>query len=325
MKFTATNFLTALLLGLHRSCAQDDCTPCDDKPTPAMENKGKKCEDFPNAILSKCQDADNWIDNGFCQKTCFENGRGYEGDDCCVDGPSNAAETEALENSNDDCSPNPCESGGTCQDDINAYTCTCPAGYAGTDCEINIDDCSPNPCESGGTCQDDINAYTCTCPAGYAGTDCEINIDDCSPNPCENGGACADGVNGYTCTCAAGYEGTNCETSAPVTRYMYICDKNFQSEETICAEGTETCDSCDKKGEQCWVASCGGGGQTAATGAGDGEIAGIDDGNASDSVDSDSNGTEQASVGGDAATQKVASISFLWRNRRQKKRRNLRR
>jgi len=297
MKFTATNFLTALLLGLHRSCAQDDCTPCDDKPTSAMEDKGKKCEDFPNAILSKCQDADNWIDNGFCRKTCFENGRGYEGDDCCVDGPSNAAETggvgysneetEALENSNDDCSPNPCESGGTCQDDINAYTCTCPAGYAGTDCEINIDDCSPNPCENGGTCQDDINAYTCTCPIGYSGT--------------------------------------NCETSVPVTRYMYICDKNFQSEETICAEGTETCDSCDKKGEQCWVASCGGGGQTAATGAGDGEIAGIDDGNASDSVDSDSNGTEQASVGGDAATQKVASISFLWRNRRQKKRRNLRR
>eukprot|EP00561_Arcocellulus_cornucervis_P012685 CAMPEP_0185803248 /NCGR_PEP_ID=MMETSP1322-20130828/2514_1 /TAXON_ID=265543 /ORGANISM="Minutocellus polymorphus, Strain RCC2270" /LENGTH=69 /DNA_ID=CAMNT_0028499109 /DNA_START=72 /DNA_END=278 /DNA_ORIENTATION=+ len=69
MKFTATNFLTALLLGLHRSCAQDDCTPCDDKPTSAMEDKGKKCEDFPNAILSKCQDADNWIDNGFCRKT----------------------------------------------------------------------------------------------------------------------------------------------------------------------------------------------------------------------------------------------------------------
>ena len=263
-----------------------------------MEDKGKKCEDFPNAILSKCQDADNWINNGFCQKTCFENGRGYEGDDCCADGPSNAAETGGVEYSND-------ESG---------------VGYSN-------DDCSPDPCENGGTCQDDINAYTCTCPIGYSGTDCEIKIDDCSPNPCENGGACDDGVNAYTCTCPIGYSGTNCETSVPVTRYMYICDKKFQSEETICAEGTETCDSCDKKGEQCWVASCGGGGQTAATGAGDGEIAGIDDGNASDSVDSDSNGTEQASVGVDAATQEVAyaSFSFLFRNRRQKKRRNLRR
>jgi hypothetical protein len=109
---------------------------------------------------------------------------------------------------------------------------------------------------------------------------------------------------------------------------MYICDKKFQSEETICAEGTETCESCDKKGEQCWVASCGGGGgQTAATtAAGDEEeIADVDDGNASDSVDSDSNGTEQASVGVDAATQNAASFSFLYRNRRQKKRRNLRR
>jgi hypothetical protein len=56
-----------------------------------------------------------------------------------------------------------------------------------------------------------VNSYTCTCPAGFTGVNCETNIDDCASNPCQNGGTCIDGVNSYTCTCPAGFTGVNCE------------------------------------------------------------------------------------------------------------------
>ena len=37
----------------------------------------------------------------------------------------------------------------------------------------DIDDCDPNPCMNGGVCTDGIDAYTCTCAAGYTGENCE--------------------------------------------------------------------------------------------------------------------------------------------------------
>ena len=38
---------------------------------------------------------------------------------------------------------------------------------------LDIDDCDPNHCENGGTCQDRINAYLCSCAPGYTGNNCE--------------------------------------------------------------------------------------------------------------------------------------------------------
>src|SRR6185436_1668564 len=35
---------------------------------------------------------------------------------------------------------------------------------------------SPDPCQNGGTCVDGVNAYTCNCPAGWTGTNCQQEI-----------------------------------------------------------------------------------------------------------------------------------------------------
>ncbi|PFX27383.1 Neurogenic locus Notch protein [Stylophora pistillata] len=76
----------------------------------------------------------------------------------------------------------------------------------------DIDECSSNPCLNRGVCNDQVNGYVCTCPAGYTGLHCETDIHECSSNPCLNGGTCTDQVNGYLCSCIAMYIGLRCET-----------------------------------------------------------------------------------------------------------------
>jgi hypothetical protein len=39
----------------------------------------------------------------------------------------------------------------------------------------DIDECTPNQCQNGATCVDGINAYTCTCAAGYEGNSCQTS------------------------------------------------------------------------------------------------------------------------------------------------------
>ena len=43
---------------------------------------------------------------------------------------------------------------------------------------LDIDDCKAGPCNNGGTCVDGIGSYSCLCPAGFAGNDCEISMSE---------------------------------------------------------------------------------------------------------------------------------------------------
>lgn len=72
--------------------------------------------------------------------------------------------------------------------------------------------CASNPCENGGTCTADGDAYTCTCPVGrFTGTNCESNVNECLTEPCQNGAQCEDSFGDYSCRCSAAYTGKNCE------------------------------------------------------------------------------------------------------------------
>ena len=43
--------------------------------------------------------------------------------------------------------------------------------------DTDINECASNPCYNGGTCNNNINYYSCSCKNGYTGTRCETGSD----------------------------------------------------------------------------------------------------------------------------------------------------
>uniref|UniRef100_A0A3Q2CHD0 Neurocan core protein n=1 Tax=Cyprinodon variegatus TaxID=28743 RepID=A0A3Q2CHD0_CYPVA len=80
---------------------------------------------------------------------------------------------------NNPCQTSPCLHGGSCLQEGDSYSCYCPQGYTGENCEIDIDDCQSNPCQNGGTCIDEINSFVCLCLPSYGGATCEKDIEGC--------------------------------------------------------------------------------------------------------------------------------------------------
>jgi Notch-like protein len=163
-----------------------------------------------------------------------------------------------------ECSPNPCDNGGTCNDGDATFSCTCPTGFTGDRCQTNIDDCTSGSCENGGTCVDGVNAFTCTCPTGFTGDRCQTNINDCTAGACENGGTCVDGVNAFTCTCPTGFTGDRCQTNindctAGACENGGTCVDGINSFTCTCATGF-TGDRCQTNIDDCTSGSCDNGG-----------------------------------------------------------------
>jgi len=95
------------------------------------ENQNDACPPEKKAYMypSYCED---WLN---CEA---ENGCGwpnYEGFFCLGDLPTSTTALPTTSLDIDDCVSNPCQNGGSCEDGINSYTCTCVAGYTGHDCE----------------------------------------------------------------------------------------------------------------------------------------------------------------------------------------------
>lgn len=191
------------------------------------------CGDGVITLPEICDDLN--VQNGDgCSSACEQ-----EPDYLCDGEPSNCVRV-------DDCIGNGCINGGVCVDGIDAYSCSCSAGYTGDLCETNIDDCTPNPCLNASACIDAVDSFTCQCSAGYTGDLCETDIDDCTPNPCLHAGTCTDEVDGFTCQCSVGYEGLVCADCAANTADCNAddsdgCEVNLQSSAAHCGGCGDPC------------------------------------------------------------------------------------
>ena len=92
---------------------------------------------------------------------------GYEGHNCEIDV--------------DDCAQQPCLNGGTCHDRVASYVCECPPDKTGLLCHLN-NACASNPCNAGSICETSVvnGSYTCRCPSGYTGPECNHDINECN-------------------------------------------------------------------------------------------------------------------------------------------------
>ncbi|XP_028650648.1 sushi, nidogen and EGF-like domain-containing protein 1 isoform X1 [Erpetoichthys calabaricus] len=137
-----------------------------------------------------------------------------------------------------ECESSPCMNGGTCIEGVGNFTCLCEPGYTGPMCETDVNECECNPCKNGGTCVEGAGNFSCLCNPGYKGLTCETDVDECESSPCVNEGTCIDGVNHFTCVCKVGYTGLTCETEEKDS-----CSQKQCQNEGSCLEvnGTTTC------------------------------------------------------------------------------------
>ena len=79
-----TILLVAFLFSLPSAVA--GCVQCTNEPTAGMISKSRNCTVELVSKGIKCIDRETWVRDGYCQLSCYEAGRGYEGIVCCQAG-----------------------------------------------------------------------------------------------------------------------------------------------------------------------------------------------------------------------------------------------
>ena len=90
-----------------------------------------------------------------------------------------------------ECASNPCQNGATCAESstdssisIDAYRCTCVAGFANGVCEYDFISEYATECDV----QESTSSFA-------LGGNCDIDVNECDSSPCQNDAVCSDSNN----------------------------------------------------------------------------------------------------------------------------------
>jgi len=72
-----------IILQMQKQRMMDSCTQCTNIAPPLY---GKSCSETDSStLMANCLSSSFWMENKFCQQSCFEADAAYAGDDCCDD------------------------------------------------------------------------------------------------------------------------------------------------------------------------------------------------------------------------------------------------
>lgn len=74
---------TAQVAAQDRQYVKEEAPACSNDESPWMVQNNKTCETYGSEMhQSKCNHDESWRSNKYCQKSCYDSGNGYVGDEC---------------------------------------------------------------------------------------------------------------------------------------------------------------------------------------------------------------------------------------------------
>ncbi|KAE8611276.1 hypothetical protein XENTR_v10012396 [Xenopus tropicalis] len=218
--------------GRHCETIQDLCPtrPCLNGGTCAVAvnmPEGFTCQCPPGFSGSKCQYSNNTCGHYKCKvgENCIKTPLGPR---CyCPTGPAGNACQSKL-----GCASQPCKNNGVCQrkDQPPYYTCNCPNGIVGLQCEILlIDGCHLHHCPDkarDGYCDQECNTHECL----WDGGDCSLTMEDPWAN-CSSSLKCWEYFNGQcdelcnTPECL--FDNFECQEKESICKYDKYCEDHY--------------------------------------------------------------------------------------------------
>ncbi|XP_028410565.1 uncharacterized protein LOC114533262 [Dendronephthya gigantea] len=81
--------------------------------------------------------------------------------------------------------------------------------------------CASDPCFNGGTCTNIHSNFSCSCPVGFTGHRCEMEVDDCDDLSCGENEVCVRVGDTFDCVCHQDYTGDDCKEKVEATCVTY--------------------------------------------------------------------------------------------------------
>lgn len=132
-------------------------------------------------------------------------------------------------------------------------------GYTGLNCERSMS-CRELSCYNGGSCTLTHRGARCSCPQGYAGSQCQERATEiCLSKQCHNGGTCNvdPSFPFFSCQCLPGWRGKRCEQESrmlePSKPICPLSECHGKANDSVC---DKMCNSyaCDWDGGDCSLA-----------------------------------------------------------------------